>query len=210
MKIYSLILMVLFLNGDHILHDSKDFQVEFEWELKKEKNDIKVYIRESAGSSINEVRVVASVKASIEELVEVVYDIDSYPEWVSNMKSAEILETVSKREIYYYFEAEVPWPFSNRDDVMRFTMEENSKTGGVTINFTGNPDYIPEKKKIVRLRKNQGHWKFTPMKNGKTEIDYQFLTDPGKGNPGWLVNMFIVDGPYETIENLKEYLYPGK
>ena len=37
-----------------------------------------------------------------------------------------------------------------------------------------------------------------------TQIDYLFFTDEGKGYPNWLVHMFIVDGPFEMVSNLKE------
>jgi len=204
MKFYSLIFILLFLDADHLLHYSKSFQSELEWELKKEKNGIKVFVRDSDASGIKEIRVLAKVKASVEELAETIFDIDSYHEWVANLETARILETVSKREIYYYYQANVPWPFSNRDDVMRFVMEENPDNGGVTIIFSGHPDYIPKKDKIVRLTLNKGYWKFTPISNGEVEIDYLFFTDEGIGYPNWLVNMFIVDGPYKMVSNLKE------
>lgn len=210
MKIYSLILMIFFFKGDYFLQPTNYFQSEFEWELKKEKNNIKVFVRDSTVSGIKGIKVITTVKASVERLVEVVYDIESYHEWVSNLETAKILETISKREIYYYFQADVPWPFRNRDDVMRFVMEEDHDNGGITIFFTGHPDYIPEKDKIVRLSLNKGHWKFTPLPNGEVEIDYLFFTDEGKGYPNWIVNMFIVDGPYETVENLKEYVNKEK
>ena len=206
MRIYFLILILSFVLGEDALQEREIFQSEPEWELKKEKNNIKVFIRYSEGSNVKEIRVITSVKASVEELVETVYDIDSYPEWVSNLETAKILETVSEREIYYYYQADVPWPFSNRDDVMRFVMEENSDNEGVTIIISGHPDYIPEKDKIVRLTLNKGHWRFTPLLNGETEIDYIFFTNEGKGYPNWIINMFVVDGPFDMVSKLKEYV----
>ena len=192
-----------FFSGDYLLHYSKIDQTELEWELKKEKNNVKVFVRASDGSNITEIRVLSSVKASVEKLVETLYDIDSHHEWVANLEMTTILKTVNKREIYYYYQADVPWPFSNRDDVMRFVMEEHPDNGAVTIIFSGHPDYIPKKNKIVRLSLNKGYWKFTPTSNGDTEIEYLFFTDEGKGYPKWIVNMFIVDGPYDMILNLK-------
>jgi hypothetical protein len=206
MKFYTLIFAVLFLNADYIFNYSKVFQSELEWKLKKEKNNIKIFIRDSDGSDIMEIRALSSVKASVESLVETVYNVDSYPEWVSNLETAKIMETVSEREIYYYYQADVPWPFSNRDDVMRIVLEENSDNDGVTIVFSGHPDYIPVKDKIVRLSLNKGYWKFTPLQNGETEIEYIFFTDEGKGYPKWIVNMFIVDGPFDMVSNLKKYV----
>ena len=206
MKIYSLIFILLFLNGDNLFDYSRTFQSDLEWKLKKDKKNIKIFIRNSEGPNITEIRALSTVHASVEVLVETIYDIDSYPEWVSNLETAEVLETVSKREIYYYYQADVPWPFSNRDDVMRFVMEEDPESGAVKIILSGHPDYIPEKDKIVRLTLNKGYWKFTPLSNGETEIDYIFFTNEGKGYPNWLVNMFVVDGPFDMVLKLKEYV----
>jgi ribosome-associated toxin RatA of RatAB toxin-antitoxin module len=206
MRLHFFILILSFLSGDYLFHFSKIDQTELEWELKKEKNGIQVFTRDSAGSGITEIRVLAIVKAPVEKLVETIYDVDSYFEWVANLESAKILETVNDREIYYYFQAEVPWPFSNRDDVMRFVMEENINNDGVTIVFSGHPDYIPKKNNIKRLTLNKGYWKFTPLSNGETEIDYLFFTDEGEGYPNWIVSMFIVNSPYKTVANLKEFV----
>ena len=206
MRIHFLIFILSFLGGDYLLHYSKTVQTDLEWELKKEKNNVKVFIRASDGSNIMEIRVLSSVKASVEKLVETLYNIDSHPEWVANLETTKILEKVNDREIYYYYQADVPWPFSNRDDVMRFVMEEDPDNGSATIIFSGHPDYIPKKDKIVRLTLNKGYWKFTPLSNGETEIEYVFFTDEGKGYPKWIINMFIVDGPYNMILNLKEFV----
>lgn len=209
MKFYSLILILLFLNGNKNFDWKNNFQTEYVWELKKDKKDIKIYTRKSKKSNINEVKVITLVKASVSELVDVLFDINAYPDWVSSIESIEILKRVNSKEIIYYFEASVPWPFSNRDDVFHLEMKENSREG-VIISFTDKPDYIPIKKKIVRIKKSSGIWKLTPKANGETEVEYQFLTDPGSGNPAWLVNMFIVDGPYQTMTNLKEFVKKKK
>ena len=206
MKILPFILLSLLSYNEGVLFENSISQKEYPWELKKEKDNIKVFIRESDESSVNEVRVIAEIEASKEDLVEIVYDIESYTKWVANIESSKVLEIVSDREIFYYFEAAVPWPFSNRDDIMHFEYEEDAVNNSVKITFKDRPDYLPEKKKVVRLRKNFGHWKFTSKQNGLTQLEYQFLTDPGKGNPAWLVNMFIIDGPYQTILNLKDYI----
>ena len=110
MKFYSLILILIFLNQGFILPHSGTFQSDTKWELKKEKNNIKVFVRDSSKTGIKQIRTIATVKASVEELVQMVYDIDSYPLWIANLETAKILEKVSEEEIYYYYQAAVPWP----------------------------------------------------------------------------------------------------
>ena len=150
MKIFPFILLSLFTYSESVLFKNSISQQEYPWELKKEKDNIKVYTRESDESNVNEVKVITEIKASKDALVEIVYDIESYTKWVANIESAEVLEVVTDREIFYYFEAAVPWPFSNRDDIMHFQYEENAVNNSVKITFKDSPDYLPEKKTIVR------------------------------------------------------------
>ena len=50
----------------------------------------------------------------------------------------------------------------------------------------------------------KGKWVFTPLENGKTQVYHQFGGDPGGSIPAWIVNMFLVDGPYKTMLGLQE------
>ena len=66
------------------------------------------------------------------------------------------------------------------------------------------PNYIPGKEDFIRLKTAKGSWEITPLKDNKTQIKYQVMADPEGSLPPMIINMFIVDGPYTTLQNLKE------
>ena len=70
---------------------------------------------------------------------------------------------------------------------------------GVKIFWTGKPNYIPQKKGITRIEEATGSWIFIPVSKNKIMVKYQFVADPGLNIPNWIINLFIVNGPYKTL-----------
>lgn len=173
-----------------------------EWKLEKDKDDIQIYTRKVTDFKLKEFKAVTSVNASVELLFSILHNAEKYSEWMSNLQQSHILKQTNENELYIYSESNLPWPFSNRDIVSQSLFYH--KDGKSFMKITGLPDYIPEKKGIIRMKYTKGLWTFIPLASGETKIIYQFLGDPGGSIPGWLANLFIVDGPYKTLLHLKE------
>jgi hypothetical protein len=62
----------------------------------------------------------------------------------------------------------------------------------------------------LRIEISQGSWIFKKIDDNRVEVIHQFMSDPGGNIPKWIVNMFIVSGPYKTLENLKEISAVGE
>jgi len=180
------------------------------WVLEKDKDNIKVWTRDTETSSFKSFKAITIVNASVVQLASVLNDVGAYPEWMANLESTEILKEISENECYYYFEVEAPWPVSNRDNVAHFKLTNNYDTKGFEVTVTGQPDYIPEKQDIVRIPKSIGTWQFTPISERETEVVFVYAADPGGKLPAWVINIFIVDGPFKTLSNLKEFVKQEK
>ncbi len=180
------------------------------WILEKDKNGIKVYTRKAEGLEFKEFKAITTVNAPVSALVALVIDVETYPEWVENVKSSKILKVVNENEIIYYNEIKVPWPLSNRDNIVITKVIQNSGTNVVKVVMKGRPDYLPEDPDIVRMPKANGFWEFLQGENNETEVYLQYLADPGGNVPAWIVNMFVVDGPYQTLMNMKEFVKKEK
>jgi len=183
---------------------------ETEWKLEKEKDGITVYTREVGGKKIKEFKAETIMNTQVPELVAMVVDASTYVDWIDKIENAKIVEVISKDEFYVYTEADVPWPFDNRDIVTLNKVVKDEKTGAVTIEIAAVAGKVPEKEGVVRMPESGGFWKFTPNKEGKIAVVYQYLADPGGGIPEWLVNAFLVDGPYKTLENMKRIAEESK
>ncbi len=193
--------IIMFLMVILAFNNTKVFSQENNWKLKKNKNGIEVYTRKDKTIGNIEFKANIELETTIDTLIKVFKDVNAYTEWMADSKVSKILRTISNTERYIYIEVNVPWPLENRD--MPIFEKTTITSKGVKIVQTGKPNYIPKKDKITRMEEVVGYWQFIPLPNNKVKVTYQFMTDPGLNIPNWIKNLFIVDGPYKTLTNLK-------
>jgi hypothetical protein len=179
-------------------------QSDESWELQKDKENIKVFTRAQEGWPIKGFRAETKIKASKEALIETVLNAKEFTAWMNDMKKSSVLETKPDGTVITYYELGIPWPMQNRDAVAAMQVREEDETTYVEVDIL--TDYLPEYPKLVRMTKSVGFWSFTESQNGSIDVVYQFIADPEGNVPGWLANLFLVDGPYQTLTNLRERL----
>ena len=203
MKYLLFCFFILGFNSQGVdIHNAAKTDVVSKWKLEKNKDGIKVYTRSAEGVAIKEFRAQTSVFCKIEELKSLLIKAENYPAWQANITTAKILKQAKSTEQYIYYTSDLPWPVSDRDVVVNSKMSTN-KEGVVTFNITGAPKYVDHKDDFLRIEKIVAKWTLTPKKNGEIEVLQQVTADPGGNIPTWLVNMLIVDGPFETFTNLR-------
>ena len=174
-----------------------------DWKLKKDKDNIQVYTRKSEGSDIFEYKALTTLNTSdLDALVDIVFQAENYPEWIEHIKEGKILEDIDSENKIAYSVAKLPFPFKNRDVVTLMTLDSGNDYR--QINITGNPDHIEHVNGMIRVPLSKGHWRFEKTSDNKIKVYYQFLSDPGGQIPTWVINAFIVDGPYKTLLNLRK------
>ena len=129
-------------------------------------------------------------------------DTDKQHEWVYNNKRSTLLKKASDHELIFYSEVNVPWPCSNRDYIAHLTVSQQSAQV-IAIESHAEPNFIPQKKGIVRIAFSHSHWIITTLGNGQLGIEYTVQFDPGGSAPAWITNMFVTKGPFETFKKLK-------
>lgn len=174
------------------------------WELKKEKDGIKVYLANSEDTKIKQFKVEAFVEATPREIADAVVDLENNYKWFVNVEKAELLEGFGKDDFIFKQVIQVPFPFKDREVVARSVISELA-SGIVRIDLEEVPNFEIENDDYVRMPISRGYWILTPSGNG-TAVEYSFLSDPGGDIPAWLVNQFIVSTPFKTIKGLREYL----
>ncbi|HEY4289337.1 MAG TPA: START domain-containing protein [Puia sp.] len=177
-----------------------------DWKLKTDKDGIAIFTRTFPDSKFKAIKVEVELDATLSQLVAVILDVNTGAQWVYSTKSSVLLKQVSPSELYYYSEVNVPWPAANRDFIAELRVVQDPHSRVVTIYGPTFPDYLPEKKDIVRVRRSEGKWIISPLANRKIKVEYTLRVDPGGDVPAWLVNMFATKGPYESFRKLKEQL----
>ncbi len=181
-----------------------------EWKLSKDENGIKVYRRKVEGFVIEELRTTFTVKAPLNAVVAVIKDADKYSEWIYSCAESKVLKKISETEQYQYLVNDVPYPFSDRDIAVHFKIWQEPGTKKVFTSAVGEPDYVPRKNGRIRVPTYIGEYVLTPLPNNEVQINYQVKLDPGGKIPDWMVNLFIVKGPYESSLKMRERIESRK
>ncbi|HEX5668442.1 MAG TPA: START domain-containing protein [Chitinophagaceae bacterium] len=180
------------------------------WKLISEKDGIYVYTQNLEDSKFKAVRAVCTVDCGVAKLAYVLMDVSNTRDWVYATKVCTLLKKMSPTDIYYYPEVELPWPVSNRDFIIRITLTQDQKTKVARIVAENHPQYVPEKKNVIRIPKSAGNWILTPLGDGRTKVEYVIHVDPGGSVPAWLVNMLADVGPYSSFTKLKKEVLKEK
>ena len=182
---------------------------EIQWELKIDKEGIKIFTGKSSNSKFKSVKVECTVAANPYEFLHFLTDINKLPEWVYNCKHSELLKKTTDRDLLFYSEVKLPWPFSNRDYIAHLHAILRSSQI-LEIESHAESSFIPEKKGIVRITSSNSHWIITNLQNGQLMIEYTVQFDPGGTVPAWLSNLFLTKGPFETFQKLKDHFKARK
>jgi START domain len=177
-----------------------------EWNLKKEKDGIAVYTAKLDDSKFKSIRVICEFQASLSQLVSILLQPGLQPEWVVATKQAYLVKQISSARLYYYAEAALPWPLSNRDMVIDLSISQDSKSKMLTIQANTIDNILPLKEGKQRVPISKATWLVKPLPNNRISIDYQIKIDPGGGIPPWMVNLFIAKAPFESFKNLSKLL----
>lgn len=169
-------------------------------------NDILVYTRSVEYSPIKEYKGKTTVTASLDALVYLMADVESFSRWMHNVECSRTLERISDTERIIYVAQGVPWPMSNRDLVLHSKLRVDPDTRKVTIDVEARPDAYPEQEGYFRIRMMTSTWQFTPQENGKVEVVYTTHVDPGGNIPHQLVNAHTLDTPLNSLRGLREMI----
>lgn len=171
------------------------------WSLRKDKEGVKVYYRQT--SDIYEIKLATSLKIPLSGLIQLFTEVESYPKWGYKIMESRLLQKVSDTEMYYYSRLDFPWPMNDRDIVMHTKLTQDPATRHIIATSVAMPDYLPAVKDVERIRTARTKWTIVPGTGGWVYVEYYIYSHPGGSIPDWLVNMAIDVGPRETIKSIR-------
>lgn len=174
-----------------------------DWELDKNKDGIAIYTRFEQNSAFKSFKAKTLVGATTADIIEILKNADDYVEWYGFTKTSRLLER-NEGVQYNYVETIFPWPFSNRDMVYKMSID-SIEPGMIKIFLEGLPDYIEDKKGIVRMKLAKGYIQLQRL-DDQTAITYVFHSDPGDHIPPGLANHSIAELPFKTLIGLRKRL----
>ncbi len=174
------------------------------WKLKKDKNGIKIYVRDVPVSPIKSFRGVLNIKANFDELITFISEPYAYPEYIYLCTAAEVLKYQNDNDYYFRSLVKAPWPVALRDAVTHTVWREAPETGAVIMDCIGVPELVPEQEGYIRTPLIFMAVVVTPGKNGIHEIVFEGVVEAGGWVPDAVANFCVAWTPYKTLLNIKD------
>jgi ribosome-associated toxin RatA of RatAB toxin-antitoxin module len=171
---------------------------ENDWKLKKQTKDLTIFYRQPPASKLKELKMTAIFESNLSTIVAVLKDVEAYPEWLYGCRRAEVVHTLAPFR-FMYVEMDFPWPLSDRDYYGQAHLVQDPHTKVVTSRMVGIPEFGPEEENFVRIPQMEVIWKFTPIDEKTTHLDYLLRSDPGGSLPAWLINLALDKGPSRSL-----------
>ena len=183
--------------------------VNYNWEMKQDKDDIQIYTSDVAGSKYKAVRGVSIISGELSSFVALVLDLEACSEWADLCETSRQVESVSVTESFVYTLNNLPFPVSDRDVVALVTWEQNPTTKKVSMTSIATDSKLVEVGRAVRIQDAVTQWHFTPMKNNKVLVESFGHIDPNGATPAWLTNQLLVSSPFKSMDNMRRIIASG-
>ncbi|MBF0485367.1 MAG: START domain-containing protein [Candidatus Omnitrophica bacterium] len=183
---------------------------EYPWQLRVDKQGIKVYTRKVDASPILEFKADVVVDAPISKVIPLFEDVETARLWFYQCTQSNVVAREGSQQKAVYIILRLPWPVSARDCVFRMSKSVDTVTGALTYALVAIPDRVSRKPGIVRVPYLRAFWHFLSLPDGRTKIDFQQHSDPGGFIPAFLSNTIVVDMPYNSLKNLRALIMASK
>ena len=168
------------------------------WELKKDQDSIKVYIRD-VDDNTKEYLAETIINSDIDKIFKTITDFDNSYRWMYKLNSSKILEK-SDTLMYVYFVVDMNWPLKNRDLISDAVITQNENKIRIVMN--SYPDYMPEKEKLIRIKQSRSIWNLEKIDDEYTKVALQSYAIV-EGIPTFIMDLFILDSPMYSMTQLR-------
>ncbi len=182
-------------------------EIDDDWRLKKEKEDITIYsrwIHAENGRKARQLHANMVVRSSLSAAVMALAHDELVKKWYNRVKEHEHYASGDPFYWHSYTEFNIPWPLNNQDLIAENVLSQEEDSKKIRIEITARPDYMPRKQGIDRMTHFKGLWNFTPLSEDLIRIDYYIFTKTDPEMPRWITDPIIERGLWSTFNELKK------
>ncbi|HRP68921.1 MAG TPA: START domain-containing protein [Turneriella sp.] len=184
------------------------------WETINNEDGIIVFRKSQPNSNFFIFKGEGNIDAPLSRILSIVQDTRLMPRWVSSCVEARLIEknydyATLKTNINDYYQiiygrAAVPWPFRDRDYVLKGKIAYEPKDRSISIHLVNiEHNKQPRRANIERMRVLRIEFILIPMSTTRTKIIFTVALDPGGNIPAWAVNYMSKNEPLKTIKFLR-------
>jgi hypothetical protein len=148
------------------------------WKLEIDRDGTQVYSMKVPGDSIVKFRGVTQYGYSYSQMLSAFIDAESFTKDCGKLAAGcleyRFLKPWDPQHMTntQYWRTELPSPFLNREVVVNGKIFQNKETKEILLENSAAPSLIPPNDCCVRITQLHNTWKYTPLKNGKVEVEY--------------------------------------
>lgn len=179
--------------------------------LSVDRHGIRVWTFQSPDNPVLQYRAETVLNTSLENAVGVVLDTERGKNWVPYMGEIRILSRDDRQgKMRLYMRLDFPFPLSDRDLVVEGQLSRNTD-GRVTFKNALAMDHnVAERPGIVRIKRYQGDWTFTPVGRDQVRVTTSGYADPGGAIPLGFANTFVQQQPYQMLLKMRQQVTTAK
>ncbi|HYX90170.1 MAG TPA: hypothetical protein VE782_01305 [Myxococcaceae bacterium] len=163
--------------------------------------------RSVPGSSVKEVWAEAEIAAPALDVQSALTDADHFREFMPYVKESRTLgHPQPDGSQYVYTRLDFGSLITSRDYVVRVRVERSIGPDGIGEfhnRWVAEPDRIPSRAHVIRLRVNEGSWQVVPRGPNKSFARYRCMVDPGGWIPAFAANAGNKQGVTDTFKSVE-------
>lgn len=177
-----------------------------QWQLKKQVNDISIYVRDIDEFAIDVIRAEVEMEVPAGLVLELLLNTELRPLWNSICREAREIGEASPATgpglIYLHYA--MPWPVQDRDVVM--AVEVEGELPDLTLSAKAIRGGVAVRNDRVRIVNAWETWRIIAVNDRTTRLQMTVFMDPAGPVPDWFINMMSVAEPLKMMQRLREVL----
>ncbi|ABW67122.1 START domain-containing protein [Desulfosudis oleivorans] len=203
---FGVLFFLLFISHTTLLHAD----IESDWVLTNESNNIKTYQRVYPGSKLLQFKAICVIDARAENFGQVLRDLEAMPLWMDMCEKATLISEIDENNRTLHILLDLP-VVKNRDLVVKTdTVYDLDRARGIVDLSMVKDSGIAVPRGVVRLEDFSGSYVFEYITREKTGLIYTYYADPGGLLPAFLVNFVGKHMLYNTFQNLGRMVQTDK
>jgi hypothetical protein len=174
------------------------------WKIIQREHGVTVDTKDQPGRDLPTLRGRGIIRGDISHVLAIIMDAEHATEWAEGADECKLLKTINPREHLIYTRTDTPWPVSDRDIVMRRTVEVLKPGQEFRVRMICAPKEKAALDDVVRIVDCDSHFYLRRESDTTTFMEYQVNLDPGGSLPDFLIKWASKKVPMNTFLSLEK------